>query len=58
MVNVGIVWRNRWRLKSCPRCGRGDLYLSKDEEGRWVWVCVQCSYEITAALATTDRYTS
>ena len=50
MVNVGIVWRNRWRLKSCPRCGRGDLYLSKDEEGRWVWVCVQCSYEIMVPL--------
>ena len=29
--------------KSCPRCERGDIMLSKDEYG-WHIQCVQCAF--------------
>ena len=35
----------RVRVKSCPRCGRGDVYfdlLDKD------WVCLQCGHRFNA----------
>jgi hypothetical protein len=31
------------RLKSCSRCGVGDLFDGDDEYGRYV-ACIQCGY--------------
>ncbi len=32
-----------WKMKSCPRCGKGDIYIYKEENG-WYEQCLQCSY--------------
>jgi len=34
---------NRWRLKSCPRCG-GDLLIERDLDF-WYEQCLQCSHK-------------
>ena len=47
-------WNTKWLLKSCPRCGMGDLHLSPDEDYVWAWVCVQCSGKFRA-VATEGR---
>jgi hypothetical protein len=31
------------RLKSCPRCKRGDIGVDKDHHG-WYEYCIQCGY--------------
>ncbi|MBA7672787.1 hypothetical protein ES703_80974 [subsurface metagenome] len=31
------------RLKSCPKCKRGDLVLDRDHYG-WYEYCMQCGY--------------
>ncbi len=35
----------RWKLKGCPRCQKGDLYIEKDILGNWTEICLQCGYE-------------
>ena len=32
-----------WRLKSCPRCRRGDLCIERDDASWYAW-CLQCGY--------------
>ena len=32
-----------WRMKSCPRCRRGDTYIYKDDD-KWFEQCLQCAY--------------
>ena len=31
------------RLKSCPRCERGDIGVDRDHHG-WYEYCIQCGY--------------
>jgi ssDNA-binding Zn-finger/Zn-ribbon topoisomerase 1 len=31
------------RLRSCPRCNKGDVSLDKDQYG-WYEYCLQCGY--------------
>jgi hypothetical protein len=31
------------RLKSCPRCKKGDIGLDRDHHG-WYEYCIQCGY--------------
>ena len=33
-----------WKLKSCPRCIGGDLYIGRDNELWYAW-CLQCGYD-------------
>lgn len=31
------------KLKSCPRCKKGDIALDRDHHG-WYEYCIQCGY--------------
>ena len=48
-------WNTKWLLKSCPRC-RGDLFLVKNEDRKWMWECVQCARSYAAVK--TQEYTA
>lgn len=42
--SVSLVERPRLRLRSCPRCQIGDMYLHLlDLE----WVCLQCGHRMS-----------
>lgn len=47
-----------YRLKDCPRCGRGDLARQEDLDGTYM-ACIQCGYHMEfqlAAHAVSGRY--
>ena len=39
------------KLKSCPKCGHGDLLLGQDVYG-WYMNCLQCGHMIDLEIAT------
>ena len=39
-----------YRLKDCPRCGRGDLAQQEDLDGTYM-ACIQCGYHMESQLA-------
>jgi hypothetical protein len=43
LVERGVIYMTRWKLKSCPRCG-GDMFINSDLYG-WYEKCLQCSYQ-------------
>ena len=42
------------KLKSCPKCGHGDLLLGQDVYG-WYMDCLQCGHMIDLEITTAEN---
>ena len=42
------------KLKSCPKCGHGDLLLGQDVYG-WYMDCLQCGHVIDLEIVKTAK---
>ncbi len=42
-------------FKSCPKCGTGDLYASRDHFGPYI-ACLQCGHYLAKAEEVVLRY--